>query len=1419
MGRGKGKNSKTATTGGNTTTNTGNTKTTGGSKNQSTPAAGSNNSNKNPPAAPTTKGKGKQAAPLKPIKIDLCIRCPDLNSSKNNGHENDFDKCCADFPPTLTDTTLLPPNTATITYDADQLWLDFTSTECDEPLEELQITTFTACQELLDQAVRLSKNPLYEVDEDDEGMQIQKKQTNLGKAKAKLSHKIEVETEMKQGDKMVKKKEEKPKVITKEALEAAMLAVRQQAEFQKMQTDFKKYGILLDGPSAQELVFGGGEVIGTVAEAFGGVGESVEESGGTEGAADDSVEGDDGKDANDVPPDGNDPSDLAFRPKNEGSSDAAPTVDVAPITTTTTPQLCPRCPTNCPYRRRHGTLLQCFAEVKLSGVDGQLPDELWSNIPTRSDMTKEQLAVHQGHISQVLGSKEDKVKVDYDAVNRMVQELQTGQTEHEGVPFTKVLAEAALVAHHYKQVLSTKPKERNLDKSFLPKPKVRNEEDMRPTALDLTPVLAAPGEVVHKHGVNFPVTATPPATGSPYSLRDALGRGGKRIDLYTNHFEVKLPDDLVLHEYKVTSTSNSPDWETATRNKRKVFMRDAIDNLPELKDHASVIATDYYEKIIAGYSLWDDNEPMEVLVYNYKPGTRNEPQTLSLTVRLQQKYAMNELKNYVHGRNMGYAERGAAEAMNIVISKAVADGAPDTFMAGNNKFYYRPGCQELSKNGRDKDKQGLIAMRGYYCSVRPGMGATTVNINTLTSAFYRQQTIAQYLASMFGGRPITKELLKKANAHLKTLRAYVNFARQRPGEDASIDDVTRRIKTIYELRGLAKDIKFKPSATNDITTVAKHLHSKYPNASGNADNAWAVNVGTKAPNEKFYLDQQLTVLSDQKYRKRLDGTQTANMIIVARRTPEQSRAAIVHEGLESLHLGKDSQHPAILKELNITVATDMMLLSGRVVDPPGVMYGNQKRVDANKGKWNTAGKQFFHTKNQFRGKPNVAFFGVNDPQSENTSKGSTFQKMFLFWQPQNGLQKLTSVTGPSPKLLSSETEWWTVENLANEMRSFEDKGVSLFVLILPFKNALYGGRHANFKAAADQLVGITSAVLCEDVMMRSVKRPHIIDDEAGLAAYMGNYAMKLNLRLGNVNHVLDPQALAPLTPDCMVLGADVTHPGNGSTKGTPSVAAVVGSMDSHFAVYSGQMRLQKGKDEPIEGMKDMTHSLFHEWAKQHQSRLPQRILLYRDGVSEGQYNMVRDDEVRDIHAGWEKAWTDLNGMDDGTMVKPEITAVIVVKRHHTRFYPKNITSSDNGKDGNCPPGTIVDTSITSPYYLDFFLQSHNPLIGTGKPAHYFVVVNEMNLTSEQLQRLTNNICYLYGRSTNAVSYASPAYYADRLCERGRQYLKALYDPPDGASDVLDAADGMETAKGAWNRCPDNNGNPWHPNLNGTMFWM
>ena len=138
---------------------------------------------------------------------------------------------------------------------------------------------------------------------------------------------------------------------------------------------------------------------------------------------------------------------------------------------------------------------------------------------------------------------------------------------------------------------------------------------------------------------------------------------------------------------------------------------------------------------------------------------------------------------------------------------------------------------------------------------------------------------------------------------------------------------------------------------------------------------------------------------------------------------------------------------------------------------------------------------------------------------------------------------------------------------------------------------------------------------------------------------------------------------------------------------------------------------------------------------------------------------------------------------EGGPYQPQLSIVVCGKRHHTRFYPTDSISAD--EKGNPLPGTVIDKGVTAIYEFDFFLQAHKGLQGTTRPTHYFVVHDEIRFSANVLQKLTNDLSYLFARATRAVSLVSPAYYADLACERGRCYLHELLQSVDASTTAED----------------------------------
>lgn len=247
----------------------------------------------------------------------------------------------------------------------------------------------------------------------------------------------------------------------------------------------------------------------------------------------------------------------------------------------------------------------------------------------------------------------------------------------------------------------------------------------------------------------------------------------------------------------------------------------------------------------------------------------------------------------------------------------------------------------------------------------------------------------------------------------------------------------------------------------------------------------------------------------------------------------------------------------------------------------------------------------------------------------------------------------------------------------------------------------------------------------------------------------------------------------------------MTHPSPGSRDGAPSVAGIVASVDKYLGQWPSAFSIQaKSKTEMVSDLESLFVSRLALWQKKNQD-LPENILIYRDGVSEGQYKLLLNEELPQIRNACRLKYP----ASDTKQGFPKISIVVCGKRHHTRFYPKS--SADADRSNNCMAGTVVDRGVTESRNWDFYLQAHACLQGTARSCHYYVVLDEVFKNAkvrsparnhaDTLEEITNNMSHLFGRATKAVSLCPAAYYADLLCTRVRCYLSEYFDPSEAQS--------------------------------------
>lgn len=143
--------------------------------------------------------------------------------------------------------------------------------------------------------------------------------------------------------------------------------------------------------------------------------------------------------------------------------------------------------------------------------------------------------------------------------------------------------------------------------------------------------------------------------------------------------------------------------------------------------------------------------------------------------------------------------------------------------------------------------------------------------------------------------------------------------------------------------------------------------------------------------------------------------------------------------------------------------------------------------------------------------------------------------------------------------------------------------------------------------------------------------------------------------------------------------------------------------------YSTAVRVQNNREEIIVDLESMAVGLIKKFFKK-TKRKPERIIFYRDGVSEGQYAEVCRREIRALkresHCS-QRVLRDMKLMTIATgacallepTYAPPITYIICGKRHHIRFFPS--TQDGGDRSGNVRAGTVIDLDIVHPVDNDF----------------------------------------------------------------------------------------------------------------------
>ncbi|XP_025076463.1 piwi-like protein 1 [Pomacea canaliculata] len=213
----------------------------------------------------------------------------------------------------------------------------------------------------------------------------------------------------------------------------------------------------------------------------------------------------------------------------------------------------------------------------------------------------------------------------------------------------------------------------------------------------------------------------------------------------------------------------------------------------------------------------------------------------------------------------------------------------------------------------------------------------------------------------------------------------------------------------------------------------------------------------------------------------------------------------------------------------------------------------------------------------------------------------------------------------------------------------------------------------------------------------------------------------------------------------MVIGIDTFHD---AAHGRRSIGGFVSNIDPDCTRWFSRVCIQMKSEELLSGLSVCVTAAIRKYYEVNHF-LPEKIVVYRDGVGDGQLPMVSDYEVQQIESCFAKFGADYF---------PKTTVIVVQKRINTRIFLRE----NDRKLENPPSGTVLDHTVTKRDMYDFFLVSQHVRQGTVSPTHYIVLHDNIGLPPERNQALAYKMTHLYYNWPGTVRVPAPCLYAHKL---------------------------------------------------------
>lgn len=807
------------------------------------------------------------------------------------------------------------------------------------------------------------------------------------------------------------------------------------------------------------------------------------------------------------------------------------------------------------------------------------------------------------------------------------------------------------------------------------------------------------------------------------------GNEGKRITLKSNFFRLKLTGNTV-YQYDVTfdrpGNSSVAEQEIEIgRRFRRVTKKIHQQLLAEFVKTSSkglfngiCYAFDGDRILLTNKPLKDEN--LEVGVYYtfpFKESEGEKPTNYQVRIKKTSSVKLDfnfNGENYVHDR--------AVLQMLDIITKSYA--FKHNIVYGSKIFFpsiMRPRILMSIQSYQTKSEKPTpfeLAF-GYHQSTQFCQSGPMQNIDRASAVLYREGPLLDRIFELIGHPFKPDEILD--NNSMDQIKEFIGLRVETNYRKFVSRHVIRSFTRTTCAQTFFTEGKVKSSVVSYFADKYT-IRLKYPNLP-------CVEYGQG----KYIPIELCKLLPDQRNQRKLREDLIKILSTHATSQRPSGRAAGTAESAKSICSNK------ALAEFGITLNPNMVEVPGRILPAPKLRYSNSPTfVPLTPGDWNMQQpdkKKFYNSKNLSK----WAFLCMSRKISDDIIREFCKNLMRV------GSMVGVDVSMPSAPIRTSKPL------LRQTMESLKNKGLQLIVCMIPEEDAIY----TEIKSVGDRTLGIPTQIILDKHFnpRNDMKRQKLFD-----TAYLSNLLLKINSKIGGINlslaDVSKPSILKGLT---MVVGVDVNHPSPGEN--SPSIAAVVGTLNPELSNYHTNIVINRSREETVD-VRNMIKPILEAF-KKHRGSYPDNIVVYRDGVSEGQFAYVLAYEVFPLR--------DMLSTDYRQTIK--LTYMIVQKRHNARFFP--MKREDSTRSENILPGCVIDTTVCHYKWFDFYLCSQNSFLGTARPGKYTVLWDENNLTADELQKVTYYLCYLFARSTKSIADPAPARYAHHAAARGKVHLKDM----------------------------------------------